>query len=169
MGVLEPGEEILPAENTKDEAGMVEPEEYWIPSRTQVLATLGALIIALALLKLLLRWGWRLAPNPRLALKWGYISAASTLHDIGISRELGETRLEFAKRTPDQSLTKLSQLTVTKAYSESSNVSQSSVNQAMREFNRHYKELPARKRFLAATNPSSVTRAISGIFIGGNW
>ncbi len=169
MGVLEPGEEILPAENTKDEAGMVEPEEYWIPSRTQVLATLGALIIALALLKLLLRWGWRLAPNPRLALKWGYISAASTLHDIGISRELGETRLEFAKRTPDQSLTKLSQLTVTKAYSESSSVSQSNVNQAMCEFNRHYKELPARKRFLAAANPSSVTRAISGIFTGGNW
>jgi hypothetical protein len=148
---------------------MVEPEQYWIPSINQVVITITALIIALALFKALLRWGWRLAPNSRLALKWGYISAASTLHDIGISRELGETRLEFAKRTPDQSLSKLSQLAVDKAYSNSINVRQSSVNQAMREFNHHYNQLPAGKRFLAAANPSSVTRALSGIFTGGNW
>jgi hypothetical protein len=169
MGVLEPGEEILPTENTKDEAGMNETPEYWIPSRAELIWTLVVTAALLALAKLLLRYGWRLAPNSALRLSWAYISAASALHDQGITRNVGETRIEFANRTPNKILLNISQLVVTKAYTSSHKIDQGSIQQAMREFNQRYKLFSGRQRFLSALNPSSVTKALSGIITGRTW
>jgi hypothetical protein len=169
MGALEPGEEILPTESLKDEAGMVEPEEYWIPSRAQLLLVVAGVFVLIALLKAFLRHGWRCAPTPGLALRWGYIAAASRLHDIGMSRGYGETRSEFAARVPNQMLKDLSSLLLARAYNPRSTLNRSDVQRAMQRALGEYNKLPGQTRVLAAANPSSVARAISSLFIGGSW
>jgi hypothetical protein len=169
MGALEPGEEILPTESLKDEAGMVEPDEYWIPSRLQLLLSLGALLALLVIVKALLRHGWRCAPTPALALRWGYIAAATRLYDIGISRAYGETRSEFAARAPHRVLEDLSPLLLARAYDPHSTLSRSDVQRAMQQALGEFNKLPRRTKALAAVNPSSVTRAISSLFVGGTW
>jgi hypothetical protein len=169
MGALEPGEEILPTESLKDEAGMVEPEEYWVPSRLQLLISLVALVALIVLAKALLRHGWRSAPTPALALCWGYIAAASRLYDIGITRQYGETRSEFAARAPNNMLTDISSLLLAHAYNPQSTLTKSDVKRAMQQALAEYNNLPPRTRVLAAANPSSITRAISSLCIGGTW
>jgi hypothetical protein len=169
MGALEPGEEILPTESLKDEAGMVEPDEYWIPSRSQLLVSLAAVFALIVLAKAILRHGWRCAPTPALALRWGYIAVASRLHDIGISRAYGETRSEFAARAPHRMLEELSSLVIARAYNPQSTLNRSDVQQAMQRALTEFNKLTPRAKVVAATNPSSVTRAISSLFLGGTW
>ncbi len=169
MGALEPGEEILPSESLKNEAGMTDPEEYWIPSRDQFVISLATLLALVALIKAHLRHGWRYAPTPALALRWGYIAAASRLHDIGISRAYGETRSEFSARVPGKMLEDLSLLLLARAYNPRSTINRSDVRRAMQRAIAEYQKLPYQKKLLAAANPSSVTRAISSLFIGGSW
>lgn len=169
MGALEPGEEILPADSAKDEPGMVEPDEYWVPSQKQVVVSLGAIILSIIFIKVLLRHGWRCAPSPTLALRWGYISAASRLHDLGVSRSYGETRSEFAARTPQQLLEDLSSLILSHAYNPENNLTREQVTRAMQRAVRGFNELPVRSKLLSAVNPSSVARAISGLIVGGDW
>lgn len=169
MGALEPGEEILPADSVKDEAGMIEPDEFWVPSRNQVIISLGAIVLSLALIKLLLRHGWRCAPSPALALRWGYIAAASQLHDLGVSRRYGETRSEFASRTPQQLLEEISSLLISRAYNPENTLTREQVSHAMQRALRGFHGLPMRSKLIAAANPSSVARAISGLFVGGDW
>lgn len=169
MGALEPGEEILPTESLKDEAGMTDPEEYWMPSQAQFITSLLTVVALLALTKVLIRYGWRIAPTPALALRWGYIAAASRLHDIGISRAYGETRSEFAARAPHRMLEEISALLLARAYDPSSTVKRSDVQKAMHKALGEYRKIPHRTKLLSAANPSSVTRAVSSLFIGGNW
>jgi hypothetical protein len=169
MGVLEPGEEILPPDATKDEAGMTEPEEYWIPSINQLMMVILSLVLSTVLVKLWLRYGWRYAPTSNLALRWGYISAASRLHDIGVSRRFGETRSEFASRAPNRMLDRISALLVTNAYKPDNTLIADDVKQAMRDVSSGFSKLPLRTRILAAINPGSVARTISGLFVGRDW
>ena len=49
-------------------------------------------------LKIALRHLWRFTSDPRLKLRRAYLSLASTYEDIGIKRNYGETRLDFANR-----------------------------------------------------------------------
>ena len=169
MGALEPGEEILPSASLKDEPGMTEPEEYWIPSQRQIVAALLSVLLLIVLAKALLRYGWRLAPTPALALRWGYISVASILHDIGVSRAYGETRSEFAARTPNRLLEGLSTLVIRHAYDPKTTIDREQVNRAIHYALACYRQLPLRSRLRATGNPSSVARALSGLFAGGDW
>ncbi len=169
MGALEPGEEILPADITKDEAGMVDPEEYWVPSRNQVLAATLAVFLFIGFTKILLRHGWRCAPSPGLALRWGYISASSRLHDMGVSRAYGETRSEFAARVPNAILEEISALIISRTYDPDYQLNRQQIQRAMYHATRRFSDLPLRSRLMAASNPSSVARALSGLFGGGDW
>jgi hypothetical protein len=169
MGVLEPGEEILPSDSIKDEAGVSEPEEFWVPSRYQVFTALLSLILVAMLGKLILRHAWRIAPSRRLAVKWGYISIASQLHDLGISRQFGETRAEFAARSPHGLLTDVTNLVVEEAYATKHNLDSHAVKLAMKRSHTAYQKLPRRARVIAAINPSSLLKTASGLLSGGGW
>ena len=165
MGVLEPGEEILPKESTQDEPGMTDPDPLWVPSRTAVYGSAFALTLLFLLMKLALREGWRLAPTTRLKVRWAYLSFASFLHDIGISREYGETRSHFAERDPNNILSEISHLIVRMTYSKNNELSANHVQQAIEKARKQCKRIPFRRRLLAIANPRSLIRSLTG----GRW
>jgi hypothetical protein len=169
MGALEPGEEILPPDATKDEPGMTDPEEYWIPSKRDAVTFVAVLALISIGIKALIRYRWLIAPTPKLALKWGYIALAAKLHDIGILRAYGETRSEFAARAPHQILNQISNLIISDAYNPEIKLNRLQIREAMRSANTGFRELSLRKRIVAALNPSSIFRSLSGLFVGGDW
>lgn len=165
MGVLEPGEEILPKESAKDEAGMEEPETVWVPTRATLLIAIASLLGCLIAAKIILRHGWRIAPTPSFKLRLGYIAISSYLHDIGWSRQYGETRSEFARRCDPAALSELTTLLSRKAYAKQPALSGEEVRVAMRRASTRFSLLPIRARLRAAINPASLIRLLSG----GNW
>jgi hypothetical protein len=169
MGVLEPGEEILPSDSIKDEAGVSESEEIWVPSRNQLLTVVGSLLLLGVLGKLTLRHAWRFAPTTRLAVKWGYIGIASQLYDLGISRQFGETRTEFAARSPHALLSEIAHLVAQEAYNKGQHTHPREVKLAIKRAHAKYQELPRRAKLVAAINPSSLLKATSGLLSGGGW
>ncbi len=164
MGTLEPGEEILPSESTKDEAGMVDPDEFWVPDTKYLSIVLYSIVAIFALLKLLLRFGWALPICPAAKLRWGYLALASRLHDLGISRSFGETRSEFAARIPYRSLDEITPLLRSAAYSKgrSEALSPGSVTTAISRGLSTLKGIPAWKRVMAIFNPASVVKFLGG-------
>lgn len=169
MGALEPGEEILPTEQLRDEPGMSEPTEHWIPSRQQVAWILLTCLLGIFTTKVVLRNRWRIAPTSRLKLQWGYIGIASMLHDIGITRAFGETREEFAARTPDEMMGQLSRLLVQATYSRHTSPNNAEIHEAIHAALGRYRTLPLRVRILSAMSPRSVARATSTFFLGRDW
>lgn len=169
MGVLEPGEEILPSDTLKGEAGVSEPEPIWVPSRTQTLIAIVALITILYVSKFLLIHAWRFAPTRRLAIRLGYISLAARLHDLGFSRAFGETRSEFASRTPDGLLKPIATLVLESAYSPTRGEKGATLDEAMRGAARQLKTLPTRSRIVAALNPASCLKTGAALLSGGGW
>jgi hypothetical protein len=169
MGVLEPGEEILPSDSIKDEPGVFEPDEFWVPSRGQILITVGVVLLLGILSKLLLRNAWRVAPTRRGAVRWGYIALASQLYDLGIARQFGETRIEFASRSPQGLLQEMAQLVVSDAYQNTPGASAQEIRDVVSRALTEYRKLPRKTRIIAALNPSSVVKATSGFLSGGDW
>lgn len=165
MGVLEPGEEILPKDSAKSEAGMEEPETVWIPTKATLLMAVASLLACLIAAKIILRHGWRVAPTPSLKLRLGYIAIASYLHDIGWSRQYGETRSEFAQRCDPVALSELTIILSRKTYAKQPNFSAHEVRTAIQRAAIRFTQLPLRTRLRAAINPASLIRLISG----GNW
>lgn len=165
MGILEPGEEILPSDAARDEPGMTEPEPLWIPSPMAVGIAVATLCMALVLIKVALRHGWRVAPTANLKLRWGYISVASFLYDLGIRRDYGETRLEFARRIPEADLHTLSSLVVRSAYTKEPRIESATVENAIRLSNSRCAAFPRWRRVVAACNPASILKSFSG----GDW
>jgi hypothetical protein len=169
MGVLEPGEEILPADLTKNEAGVIEPDTIWVPSRQQVAYACAAILLLLVCAKLTLLHAWRIAPSRALAVRLAYIALASRLYDLGFSREFGETRGEFASRVPHGILKDLAPLVTHQAYSKTGRDTSASLADAMRASLARFEMLPRRSRILAAINPASLLRTTSGLLSGGGW
>lgn len=100
MGLLEPGEEILPKDLTKDEPSF-ESEWDWsraLPSRSLVIMITALLLLMLALAKLYLRYSWVVQKSPARRIRASYISLASRLTDLGYQRRSGETRKEYRQR-----------------------------------------------------------------------
>jgi len=170
MGILEPGEEILPSDTIANEAGVEEPQELWVPTKQQVTLALACVLLLGALGKITLRHGWRLAPSNRLAIRWGYISAASLLYDLGFERRFGETRVAFAERVPQRALVPLSQLVVSLAYSPTHpGHGNNQVRDAVKRMQHWHRSLPLRTRIMGAINPASLIRTVSGLLSGGGW
>jgi len=165
MGSLEPGEEILPSESTKNEPGMEDPDATWIPNKRIIIwgvVSLGAFLI---LVKVGLRHGWRLAPTATAKARWGYISVASMLYDRGVRRAFGETRQEFSNRTPEHVLVPLTDLVNYAAYAAHPTLDKKVVVSAIVEAHARLNRAPLWKRILTTCNPSSITNALGG----GTW
>ncbi len=165
MGILQPGEELLPQELVKDEKGVEEESTLWVPDRNSVVAVFAAIIALFVLTKAALRHGWRLAPTPSGKLRWAYVSVSSALCDLGVTRNEGETRLEFASRVRLVYLEPLARLYVSDAYSRSSALDAQIVSDVVATVGSPLGRLPAWKRCLAAVNPASVAKLIGG----GGW
>ncbi len=165
MGILQPDEELLPQELVKDEKGFSDEGGDWLPNPRRAIPVAYLLLAAFVAAKLFLRFGWRVAPTPRLKLRLAYISAASALCDAGVSRELGETRLDFAARVALADLTPLARLAVEEAFAPSSRLASRQVQDAMAALGAPLARLPLWRRALAALSPASVVKAASG----GGW
>lgn len=165
MGTLEPGEEILPPESTKNEPGMDDPETPWVPSQQTLGRSVVVLLVLFALIKGVLRHGWRIAPSPRSRARWGYISIASRLHDQGISREFGETRAQFAQRVPHGALTGISSIINLHAYAPAPSVSIEQVTQEIRAAHTLLNSGSVWRRIFVTLNPASTTNLLGG----GTW
>lgn len=165
MGSLEPGEEILPAETLKGESGVEEPIASWIPSRNTLLIAASSALFIFALLKSLLRNGWRLARTPRSQLRWGYISVASRLYDLGVAREYGETRSHFARKARHETLDNLTKLILVTSYSEHASLSAEEIHREIESAHATLNALPRTRRWMAVMSPASVLNVCGG----GSW
>ena len=165
MGNLEPGEEILPTDLTKNEPGMEDPDSNWIPNTRALQVIILLLILAMICVKLILRFAWRLAGTPSAKAKWGYISVASALYDQGFARAFGETREEFSRRSPNQVILQLSRYLNSVTYAPAPLLT---ANEVAEEIQRAHSALRPHKfwkRLLAAMNPASVMNTVGG----GTW
>jgi hypothetical protein len=165
MGILEPGEEILPDSSFKDEAGLADRDDAWRPSTSQVLWFLSLLLVLSISSKLILRLRWRFTSSPLRKLRWGYVSLASTLYDMGLSRSEGETRSEFSSRTPHQLLNEVSSLLIRSTYQKSSSLTLSEVNTTLSKARSDILRLPVTRQLRAALNPAATLRFLGG----GRW
>jgi hypothetical protein len=144
---------------------MEEPETVWIPTKATLLMAAVSVLACLIAAKIILRHGWRVAPTPSLKLRLGYIAIASYLHDIGWSREYGETRYQFAQRCNPAALSEVTSILSRMTYSKQPNFSAHEVSAAIQRVAIHFSRLPTRTRLRAAINPASLIRLVSG----GNW
>lgn len=165
MGILEPGEEILPDSSVKDEAGLAEDEEMWTPNSSQVVSITSLLVALFILTKIFLRTRWRFTSSPVRKLRWGYISLASILYDMGLARSTGETRKEFSGRTPHQLLNEVSSLLVRNTYQANPALSLEEVHAALSKARAELSRLPATKHIRSVINPAATIRFIGG----GRW
>lgn len=98
MGILGPGEEILPNKTIEAEAGIEPPSVSYLPDRSLIYMLAALLLILLSVAKLYMRYGWALTSDPRTRLRRSYASIVSLLCDLGLERRFGETREEFRER-----------------------------------------------------------------------
>jgi hypothetical protein len=164
MGILEPGEELLPSDPIKDEPGMRDPDEFELPDPRLALQGLGVLAALLVGVKVFLLFGWRLAPTTPLRLRLAYLAALARLYDLGFTRARGETRLQFARRTPHQGLKELTEIVLTQRYAPAKRYrpSPAAVRSAMHTALRACTELPRWRRLLGTLNPASVIKFLGG-------
>lgn len=165
MGSLEPGEEILPSDATKDEPGMNDPEETWLPNKAALVWGALGVGVFLVLVKVSLRHGWRLAPTATSKARWGYISVASLLYDQGIRRSFGETRQQFSLRSPERVLVPLVDFVNYASYAAQPSLDAKAVTAAIVEAHTTLKRGPLWRRAITAFNPSSITNVLGG----GTW
>lgn len=166
MGLLEPGDEILPKDSIKDEENVME-ESFHIPlpSRNQVVIALTLTLLGLALLKVLLWYGWVLSPSPRKKLLAMFSSIMYRLCDLGVERIEGETREEFRSRV--LALVGADPLELTNdfnalKYGKSPSLDMKIAERKFRDSLTRLGTVPWHRKVLAAISPSSIFTFIGG-------
>jgi protein-glutamine gamma-glutamyltransferase len=101
MGMLEPGEDVLPDSLIEDEPNLAPPRNITAADIAKLLALGGLVAFLLALLKTYLLFGHLLTSSSAKSLKRGYRGLVTRLHDLGITRRKGETRLQFGVRAKE--------------------------------------------------------------------
>lgn len=165
MGSLEPGEEILPSEATKNEPGMEDPAATWLPNKALLIWGVVGLGAFLVLVKVTIRHGWRLAPTAAGKARWGYISVASVLYDRGVRRAFGETRQQFSARSPERVLVRIADLVNYATYAAKPDLDRKEVIAAIAGAHQALHRAPLWKRTITALNPASITNLLGG----GTW
>lgn len=102
MGMIGPSEDILPSDVAKDEASQQIEPALTLPEPRTILGIAALLIFSFVALKLYLLYGWRLVPSPSQKTALRYRARQAVLLDLGLSRDLGETRAEFDSRLKAQ-------------------------------------------------------------------
>lgn len=98
MGMLGTEEEILPEDVAKDEKNAELPHRWTLPSWQQLGLGGLAVVLFLVAVKLYLRFSWWLPGSATWRIRRAYISMAARLVDLGVERQVGETRAEYAAR-----------------------------------------------------------------------
>jgi hypothetical protein len=168
MGLLDPGEEILPKDITKDEAGAEETHPFYTPNGREFFYLLALLVTLMLMTKAYLRFGWLLPGDSRFKLRRSYIAVLSWLHDLGYRRDVGETREEFRARierqlgAPALSLARLHLLSHYAAPGADS-LDANRVSRIRRQDFKQLSQLHLLRRVLAAINPSSSFASLMGL------
>jgi hypothetical protein len=165
MASLEPGEEILPKDIAKDEPQMEEPSILaGLGLHTGAKALLLFVLLALVM-KVYIRLGWLLPSAPERTLVRAARATLSSLHDLGLRRRRGETRLEFAARMKAALGFEPFGLTPTLTdytYAAAPHLDRAAVLALHRHDRATLRRLPLGRRILGVLNPSSVLATLTG-------
>ncbi len=166
MGLLGPGEEILPEKTKEGERGL-KGEEFFAPAAADVLVTLGAFALSLILIKAYLLFSWMLPAAPGRQLRRGYRAIAARLHDLGFKRRIGETREEFRNRVSSSLGWPVLSLTTALnranyAPAEAFNIDRRQLQELIRGDFQALRGLPLRRRISGLFNPSCIIAALGG-------
>ena len=170
MGLLGPGEELLPDSLTAGEARINEPPAYYVPGIRDI-ALLGfCLALIFVLLKTWLRLAWALPGSSTFKLRKSYVAVASILHDLGYRRNSAETREEFLARMIRElqiEAPRLSAILNLLKYSspDSVRLSAADIRQVRLQDFAALRSLPLLRRLAAFLNPASLLAFLSG----GGW
>ena len=167
MGLLGPGEEIIPKDATDDEAHVRESDGFPLPGSRDFAALLLAAVVVLVMIKIFLLHGWLLPAAPALRLRRAYRGWLARLYDLGIRRERGETRVEFQTRLQRRFGVDLSAATsalnaVNYCASEGASLSTVEFRELAARSRRALGALPWFRRIGGLLNPASVLAGIGG-------
>jgi hypothetical protein len=164
MNLLEPGEEILPKDATKDEPNAEPPAAFELPDSRTVALPLATLAISLLLLKSLLWFGWHLPLSSKRRATLLCRAAQSRLEDLGYGRRFGETRMAHAVRIVRElnlPVVPLTQQHVFDAYSPKPSYQLASYEDHLLSFLGQWRKLPLWKRLFSMLSIRSVISLFS--------
>lgn len=98
MQMLEPDEEILPAEESQAQKATGFGGGWRAPDWRDMMMLLVIGCALLTIAKLYVRFGWLLPGSPHARVRRAYAATASWLFDAGLPRRHGETRHEYRTR-----------------------------------------------------------------------
>ena len=164
MGMIGPGEEVLPDSTVKDEPRV---EEEHLRLSPQALGWMfGGFVLLPFTMKLLLWVAYRLPGGRSWRLWTAYVSLSSRLIDAGLARRYGESLLEYRERLRvEKGLTfSLPQLVIQGVYSPQGSdlISEEELSSKLHSDLKMFSTLPWKTRVLSFLNPSSVGSFISG-------
>ena len=167
MGLLQPGEEILPDSIAADEESLQTAVEFTIPEIKTLLLALLLLASLVYLLKLYLLLGWALPGSSVNRLRRAYRALLVLLSDCGWRRRLGETRLEFARRLareggPESQALAAPLVQLTYARQGSFRLSDQELTDLVSRQRRDLSTLPRRRLLSALISPWAALRFLGG-------
>jgi len=167
MGLLDPGEEMLPNDIAKDEKGMSKPENLTLPNSKQVIWFISLLILLFFAVKIYFRYSWVLPAKPEIQLKRRYRALLVILYDFGLKRNHSETRQEFRKRL--QTELGLDLLSLTEPLEFCNYGSTEQIESAIRQMEAYFisdkaslKTLPTTKQLITLLDPRSTILCLGG-------
>lgn len=165
MGMLEPGEEILPKDVIKDEPNVVEPTRFAVPSPQKIVYTVLLAWLALLTFKLYLWFGWIIPFGRRSRARRMYGSIAAKARDFGYPRVFGETRVAYAERLArdaNMDIRSITQEFVRSSFSNGKICDLSSMNESRRAASNTISQTTWWRRVIAFLNLKSVFTRFEG-------
>jgi hypothetical protein len=159
MGLLEPGEEILPDDILEDEASEKDREADQFFAPDDIFYVLLLFLLAGIFAKIYVVSRWRLPGTPQRTLDRGWLAICTRLADLGIRRIAGETTAEFVARVQRSYQTNTahtSPLLLLLKYSEHSNISADTVRNAITDDMKALSTFPYWQRCISFFNPLSL-------------
>ncbi len=162
MGLLEPGEEILPKDLELDPAFGKQEEHPLNITFNQTVKIAAVLLLLVLLIKCYLRYSWLLPANSRNKVIRGHRALRVYLRDLGLQRHSGETNLEFAKRISQRKALEInSTVSLLNKFKYSRPEAQPSLAASEAEASiwkdwDSFAHMPRWQRFLAFLNPRSL-------------
>lgn len=155
--------ELLDDDLERDEPALTEESDgiITLPDPRTVIIWILSILVAFMAGKLMLRYYWYLPAPAAVKLKRGYKSSLMVLHDLGINRQRGETRKEFAERVYHETGRQFLSITphideLAYAPNGKERIRDARVEFYMKQELDNLQTFPRWKRALAFMNPSSL-------------
>lgn len=159
MGLLEPGEEILPEDILKDEASEKDTNVPGLFAPDDVFYFLLLIILSGIFAKLFIVFRWRLPGSPQKTLDRGWLAICTRLADLGIRRIAGETTSEFVARVQSSYQTRpvsTPPLLLLHKYSSAASATPATIRTAIEADLKALTSFPYWQRFISFFNPLSL-------------